>query len=199
MRAIKRGNWLLPLGALLSAGCASTPEVRNLAERTGTFVTSLEQGTGEFIAAQNRLNANSEAILGSLAGRAATMRMQVAQQRLASTDAGHQALLQSQSLATSVTAADVVASLHPPAVARPASIKAEGTEGYAKAAKALVEAGTKPTTPAVIAGLVTYAEAVRDSHAKLVEDAKKSADSAGADTATAAGNAIQSGATATPR
>lgn len=198
MRAMKRGSWLLPLGALLSTGCASTPEVRSLAEQTGTFVTSLEQGTGEFIAAQNRLNANNEAILRSLADRAATMRMQVAQQRLASTDAGHQALLKSQALATSVTGADVVASLHPPAAARPVSIKAEGTEGYGQAAKALVEASTKPTMTSVIAGLVTYAEAVRDSHAKLVEDAKKSTDSAGADATAAASNAIQAGAAATP-
>lgn len=195
MSAIRCTRWMLPVTVLL-AGCASTPQVRNLAERTGTFVTSLDQGTTGFVAAQNHLNANNEATLRSLAGRAAMLRRQVAQQRLASTDAGHRDLLQSQSLATSVTAADVVAGLLPAPAVRPASVKFEGGEGYGKAAKALVDVGAKPTTATVIAGLISYAEAVRDSHAKLIEDAKASATAAAAQTAVAAQAAGQAGAAA---
>lgn len=192
MSAIKCAKWMLPLTALL-AGCASTPQVRTLAERTGTFVTSLEQGTTGFVTAQNHLNANNEATLRSLGGQATALRMQVAQQRLASTDAGHRDLLQSQALATSVTAADIVASLQPPPAVRPATVKFEGGEGYGKATKALVDVGTKPTAAAVIAGLISYAEAVRDSHAALLEDAKDSAASAGAQTVATAQNAAAAG------
>lgn len=192
MSRIKTAGWLLPIAAML-AGCASTPQMRNLAERTGTFVTSLDQGTGSFVAAQNHLNANNEAVLRSLAGHAATLRMQVAQQRLASTDAGHRNLLDSQALATSVTAADIVAGLAPPPAVRPATVKFEGGEGYGKAAKALVDVGTKPTTAAAIAGLITYAEAVRDAHAKLIDDAKKSAAAAGAETVNTAVTAADAG------
>jgi hypothetical protein len=185
------------LAALLAGGCASTPEVRNLAARTGVFVTSMQGGTSDFIAAQNRLNAGNEVQLRTLERRAETLRARVGRQRIASTRAGATDLLRTQEAATATTGAEVIARLHP-RLTEPATVSFDGDEGYGKAAQGLVEVGAKPSTLALLRSLVTYSGAVRDAHSELVEKAKKSATESAAETADAATDALAEGAAAVP-
>lgn len=180
-------TWLLPLAAT-AGGCASTPEVRNLSDRTGLYVTSLREGTAEFVAAQNRLNAQNEAHLQRLSARAAVAGAQVARQRLAWTSGDQKAVLEAQKLASNVGAADVVAALKPRSV-QPATVSFAGGKGYSEAAEALTEVGAKPSTLAVLRGLVAYATQVRSSYEELQAEATEAAGEAAeaaetADTAT---------------
>lgn len=195
MATIMNARSSIALAALLASGCASTPEVRNLAGRTGVFVTSIQVGTADFIAAQNRLNAGNEEHVRTLARRADTLRVRVAQQRIASTRAGATGLLRTQETASATTGADVVAMLQP-AVSEAATVPFEGDEGYGKAAEALVQVGNKPSTLALLRSLVTYAGAVREAHAELVEKAKASAAETAAETADASAQAVTGGAAA---
>lgn len=168
------------------SGCASTPEVRTLADQTGVFVTSLSEGTGEFVAAQNRLNSENEEHLQVLGAHAAAARSQVARQRLAWTGAGEATLISTQDAATRPTAEEVVARLSRRDL-EPTRIAGEAEEGYAKAAKALAEVGAKPKLEAVLLGLVDYAADVRTSYESLHEEAVK----ASAEAADAAGDATE--------
>jgi hypothetical protein len=181
--------------ALLAAGCASTPEVRNLAARTGVFVTSMERGTDDFMAAQNRLNAENEQHLRTLAARGDALKARAAQQRIASTRAGATTLLESRSAATSVTGADIIAQVHPREI-QPAAISFE-SDGYGKAASGLVEIGRKPGAMALLRSLAAFGgTVVGDVHAGLVEKAKNSAAATAGETAAAAGQAVTAGAAA---
>lgn len=185
----------LPIAILLASGCANTPEIRDLAERTGVFVTSLDEETSDFLDAQNRLNAENEEHLSILERHAGRLKARVAQQQLASTRAGATTALATQAAATAVTAEQVVAQLDPTA-SEPAIIAFEGSAGYQKASKALVEIGTEPSLTELLTGLLAFAGAVRDAHADLVAKAKEDAAAAGAGTAEATAEAIGGGAAA---
>jgi hypothetical protein len=176
---MKRINlaWAITLAAA-TGGCASTTEVRNLSDGTGVYVTSLRNGTDEFVAAQSRLNAENELHLQSLEARAAEAEGQVARQRLAWTSGARQSALDTQKLASNVTAADVVAELKPRSV-EPAKVSFAGGKGYSDAVEALSQVSAKPSTLAVLRGLVTYAMEVRTSY----EDIQKKATDASAGTA----------------
>lgn len=183
--------WLLfPLTAM-AAGCASTPEVRTLSDRTGRHVTALREGTAEFVAAQNRLNAENESHLQQLAASASAARARVARQRLAWTKGGQTDILDTQAMASSVTAADVVAQLQPSSV-QPATVSFAGGKGYADAAEALTKIGTKPTAKAVLLGLAQYANEVRASHEALQEEAAKDSEATAKQTADADNAAMTS-------
>ena len=161
----------------LVAGCASTPEVRTLADQTGRYVSTLREGTAEFVAAQNRLNTENESRLHRIAAGAAAARAQVARQRLAWTSGAQRAVLETQALASSATAEDVVARLQP-RTTQPATVNFAGGKGYSEAAEALVQVETKPDMLAVLRGLAGYAQQVRDSYAKLQEEAAAADDAA---------------------
>jgi hypothetical protein len=195
MAMIRRGRPVLALVALLAGGCASTPEVRDLAARTGVFVTSMDDGTAEFIAAQNRLNSENEEHLRTLGRRGETLKARVALQRLASTRAGATTLLETQAAATSVTGAAVVAQLHPQQ-SQPAAVSFPGGAGYGKAAEALAEIGTKPTALALLRSLVANAGPVREVLSELLEKAKKSGTDTAGETAATAAQAVTAGAAA---
>ncbi len=172
--------WLLPLMAA-GGGCASTPEVRNLSDKTGLYVTSLREGTAEFVAAQSRLNAQNEAHLQRLSAKAAAAGAQVQRQRLAWTSGQERAALDAQKLASNVTAADVVAALKPSTV-QPATVTFAGGKGYSDAAEALSEVSAKPSTLAVLRGLVAHALDIRGS----LEELGKETNQANTDTPAAA-------------
>lgn len=174
MTTVGLGKLWLAAAMLLVGGCASTPEVRNLADRTGVFVTSLDKGTADFAAAQTSLNAANEHRLRRLGLHADALRARVAQQRLAWTRAGATDSLRTQE-ATSIPATAIVAALKPAAVIEPSVVQFDGQASYGDAAEALVAIGTKPDAAAVLAGLISYGVAVRDAHADLLEQAKESA------------------------
>lgn len=188
--------WIIPLAAA-TGGCASTPEVRTLSDKTGTYVTSLREGTAEFVADQNRLNAQNEAHLQRLEAKAALTAAQVARQRLAWTKGDRRGALETQELASSVSAADVVAELKPRTV-QPATVSFAGGKGYSDAAEALTGVSAKPSTLAILRGLASYASQVRTSYEDLRKEASEASEQAGSAAGVAAAAAENPGVPVTP-
>lgn len=170
---------MAPALLLFTAGCASTPEVRSLAASTGTYVTSLNEGTRDFVDAQSRLNRENEDRLQSYHGFAATNRSEVSGQVLAWEDSGDRRRLASFQRATAPDAATVVDSLKQ-VVAQPAALKFDGSQGYSNAAAALAEISKRPSLLASLRGLLVFGKEVVNSYEDLSKKAKEETDKAGA-------------------
>ena len=167
---------LILSAALLSAGCASTPQVRDLADRTGLFVTSLQGGTGEFVELQSRLNAGNAARLDRLVALGSPDRANARQQRVAWTDAGNMTRLATHDAASEVSAEEIVAGLELNATtaARPT---APALEGYGKSLKALADVSTKPKSTLALRELLEFGREVYGKYGELQEKADKAAES----------------------
>lgn len=167
---------LLPAASVL-AGCASTPRVRDLASSTGVYVQSLDSGTNDFVAAQNRLNASNQVRLQLLDQRSEGFRTETRQQRFAWIDAGDRQRLSSLDSVTTRTPEAIVADLR----AKPlqsASVRATASEGYNATAEALAKVATKPKPLLVLGEFVQFAQAVNESYDKLKKAAEESTDAA---------------------
>lgn len=182
------------LASLPLAACASTPEVRSLATRTGVFVQSLNSGTADFVERQNRLNVQNEARLERLALNGGRDRTDVRRQRLVWANQGQTLSVATQDRLLAVTANDIVAGLAP--VQRQAATRiANGSaSGYAAALAALVEASTVPNPAAFLTEMIEFGQEVRDELGRLRDKAADDADSTetvAASSDTAASNAAK--------
>lgn len=169
----------LPLIALpILCACASNAEYRTLASSTGVMVESLKVGTSDFVAHQNALNVeNAERLDRTMvyAGRAETVSRQ---QVLSWTATGDEVALARYTLATSIDADDVVASLKSRA-SRAAPLDDAGAgEVYGKASEALGKLSARPKGLQILGGLLAYADAVNTSYDDLKEEAAEDADEA---------------------
>jgi hypothetical protein len=170
--------------AISAGGCASTPAVRTLAEQTGVYVTSLREGTANFVAAQNRLNAGNEIHLQRLAADAAEFRAQADRQRMAWTSAGNAKALETEQAVAAVGADEVVGQLQSRAL-KPAIIGSESGKAYGEATDALVEIGTKPDIASILAGLAQYASDIQQSYDELRKESDEDAAATSESTAAA--------------
>lgn len=179
---------LLPAANVL-AGCASTPRVRDLASTTGVYVQSLDSGTNDFIAAQNRLNASNQARLQLLDQRSEGFRTETRQQRFAWIDAGDRLRLSSLDSVTTRTPEAIVADLHAKPL-QPASVRSAAGDAYGATAEALAKVATKPKPLLVLGEFVQFARAVNEGYDKLKKDAEKSTDDAAGDATKVDGAAL---------
>lgn len=163
-------NHILTAGLLALAGCASTPAVRDLSDRTGVFVTSLNTGTAEFIETQERLNAANETRLDELGRAGLDGRAGPRQQQLAWRDAGEARRLATADAATSTTPEQIVTSLSRPASA-PARIPADVLGGYSKTLQSLAAVSAKPKAGAAVQEIVAFGGQVHDQYVALREAA----------------------------
>ena len=186
----------IPLIVLLASGCASTPEVRGLADKTGLFVTSVNAGTAEFIESQNRLNQANAARLDRLVLTASPDRSNVRQHRLAWTDAGQSDRLALLESATARDADDIVAGL---TVKRTSAARVAGgaAEGYAKSLKSLAETAAKPKASAALRELLAFGQDVYTKYGELKKEAQDAAESTEQEAA-AVDSQTQASATAVP-
>ena len=177
MKAICLRTFSLLLASLPLCACASTPAVRSLASNTGVFVQSLNDGTSDFVDAQNRLNAQNEARLVRFDGYGARSRTQVRQQRLVWTDMGSRSRLATRDLATGISATNILADMT--VVDRqPTQVENRTTAGYRATLAALAEASTTPRPSSMIGELLGFAQQVQESYDKLREDAAAAASTA---------------------
>jgi hypothetical protein len=178
---------------LLLGACANSAAYRDLASNTGLVVATLESGTAEFIAGQNRLNATNAARLDALAADAAAPALAARRQNLAWTAADDTRRLAAFELATEPGAADIVAGLNTRATRFPAVASGTTADDYKAAREALVTLSTQPSRGNGLAGLLAFATEVRSNLNTLREEAAAAA--AEAETAaTAADAAAQSSA-----
>lgn len=179
------------------SACASTPQVRGLADKTGVFVSSLQSGTSGFIEKQNRLNALNAQRLDKLAADGNQDRANVRQQRLAWTDAGDTTRLATHDAANRRTAEVIVGSLETKATAS-ARLGSGPAEAYAATQKALAEVATKPKTGVALRELITFGQAIFEKYNELEEAAKEDAESTD-EAAEAADASAAAGAATTPK
>jgi len=158
--------------AFLCAGCASTPEVRGLADKTGHFVSSLQSGTNDFIESQNRLNGQNAARLDHLVALQSPARAAVRQQRLAWTDAGDRVRLSMEDAAIARSAEDIIAGLETKATSSPEV----SAPSYEKTLKALADVAAKPKATVALRELIGFGQEVYAKYGELQEKAKKDAE-----------------------
>lgn len=171
---------ILSLPVLL-AGCASTPAVRSLASGTGQYVQSLQDGTSDVIAAQNRLNRLNEQRLTSLELASERARTGVRQQQLVWSADGSAGALAAYARATAPSAEMIVSGLRISAVS-PAQVGMPAAAGYQKTIKALAEVRTKPKSFDTLMELLVFGQAVKAKYDELqkevASDTDKAADAA---------------------
>jgi len=162
----------LPLASL--GGCASTGDVRGLADRTGVFVTSLHQGTSDFLDRQNELNADNAARLDQLVATGAPHIAAVRQQHVAWQDAGDETRLKTFDAASARSADEIVAGLASRSIT-PTRISASALAGYASASDALARVASKPKPFAAMRELAEFGQSIMDEYGKLKDAAAKDA------------------------
>lgn len=173
-------------GLLFLGACANSTTFRNLADKTGLVVTTLESGTAEFIADQNRLNAANAARLDVFAAQAAAPSLLANRQTLAWTAAGDILRASAFETATQPSAADILASLNTRATRFPPVSAGAAADDYYKAAReALVVLSTRPSRGDGLAALLGFATEVRTNLDTLREEAAAAATAAATATATA--------------
>ena len=174
----------LLLVSLPLCACASTPAVRMLADNTGAFVQSLNDGTAHFVESQNWLNTQNEARLVRFDGYGTRSRARVRQQRLTWTDMGSQSRLATHDLATGVAATEIVAGMT--VVERqPARVENGTGDGYRAALTALADVSAPPRPLTAFGELFDFAQQVQQSYNKLRDDAAAAASATAAAAAAA--------------
>lgn len=166
---------LWPLAAVSLSACAWTPEVRDLADNTGVFVSSLETGTGEFVANQSRLNARNAQRLDQLFALGSAERASMRQQRLAWTDSGDGVRLATHDAATEITAERIIEGLELKATAPP-ELGPGAVEAYGKSRKALAAIMAGPKPGAELIELITIGQQVYGKYGELDKAAKADAE-----------------------
>lgn len=179
------------------SACASTPQVRGLADKTGVFVSSLQSGMSEFIENQNRLNALNAQRLDQLVANGSQDRANVRQQRLAWTDAGDGTRLANHDAATRRTAEQIVDGVETKVTAS-ARLGSGPAEAYAATQKALAEVAAKPKTGVAMRELIAFGQEIFDKYNELEESAKKDGENTNGDGAAADASAA-AGAAKTPK
>lgn len=178
---------LLVLPAL--AGCASNREYRGLASSTGVIVETLKTGTGEFIADQNALNVENAERLDRMMVYAGRAEMASSRQVMSWTATGDAAAIATYGSATKVDA-DAIVALMKSKASRAAPLDDAGAgDAYDKASEALGKLSAKPTGLHVLAGLLAYADAIKNSYDDLKEKAAEDAKATAEATADADGSA----------
>ena len=162
---------------LMLSGCASTPAVRGLAGGTGQFVQSLQDGTSEVIAAQNRMNRVNEQRLESLELAGERARTGVRQQRLVWSGDGSGDALAAYDRATAPSAEVIVAGLNRSIVA-PAQVANPAAAGYQKTLKSLADVRTKPNGLNAFRELLVFGQAVKAKYDELQQEAATDTDKA---------------------
>lgn len=189
---------ILLVGALaLLGGCASTTTVRGLADKTGTFVSSLSAGTSDFLENQNRLNAENAQRLDKMVTDGSADRANVRQQRLAWVDSGDTARIATYDAATARLAEDIIAGMDVKAMA-PLTVSATALVGYSATQKALADVAAKPKPGVALRELITFGSDVASTYGDLKDKATKAAEASQTAATTADANAATSAAT-TPK
>lgn len=165
----------LALALPLLAGCASNKEYRALASSTGVYVENLKQGTNEFIAQQNALNAENASRLDRLAGERESAALTARGQAIAWTHAKDAPALAAYQAATTLPAETIVAQMGSAATRAPALEDAGAGDAYDKASEALAKLAAKPSDIDTLLGLLAYADAVNTAYSDLKDEAKEDA------------------------
>jgi hypothetical protein len=165
-------------GFLALGGCASTPEVRSLAEQSGRYVQSLSDGGDSFIAESNQLNAQDESRLQQMASDTAWLNTQAREQHLAWFDAGDTTRVQDFDQAVSVSADQIVSGMTPVAPTPVSIPPVKG--GYDASIKAMAAVSKKPKSWDQLKELYNFGASVRDAYANLKDAAKQAAADAAA-------------------
>ena len=166
----------LSVATLGLAACASTPQVRGLANNTGTFVSSLQIGTEQFIKNQNQHNALNAERLNQFVANGSQDRANVRQQQLAWTGAGDTIRLATYDAATRHTAEEIISEITAQTrVQAPAFAPLDSTPigGYEATKKALAEVATKPKASLAQREFIIFGSVIFDTMNTLSETAKK--------------------------
>lgn len=170
-----RHAYIILLALPVLGGCASNRDYRGLASSTGVMVETLKTGTSEFIADQNALNVENADRLDRMMAYAGRAEMASSRQVMSWTATGDAAALATYGSATKVDADAIVASMKSKA-SRAAPLDDAGAgDAYDKASEALGKLSAKPTGLHVLAGLLAYADAVKNSYDDLKEEAAEDA------------------------
>ncbi len=143
----------LALRSAAPGGCASNKEYRALASSTGVYVENLKQGTNEFIAQQNALNAENASRLDRLAGERESAALAARGQAIAWTHAKDAPALATYQAATALPAEAIVAQMSGAATRAPALEDAGAADAYGKASEALAKLAAKPSDMDALLGL----------------------------------------------
>jgi len=165
-------------------GCANSPQVRALADSTGVYVSSLNEGTADFVERQSRLNSENEQHLKSFGAFTEANHSDIVRQHLAWADAGQQHRIDAFGRAAEVNAGAVVGRLDETSV-KPAQLSFSGAGGYGEAASALSEISKGTTLLQAIKGLIEFGGEIVSSYQELDKAAAKTSEKSAADARTA--------------
>jgi len=172
-----------------SAGCAYTRDVKSLSDASGVYVSSLDEGTKEFVEAQALLNRENEAHLQTFRAFTESNEAEIVQQHLAWSDAGDARRIDSFGRAASVSAKDVAAGLQETTV-KPVDLSFKGGGGYGDASASLGEISKGPTLLQALEGLFDYGGQVVSAYEDLHKAAADKSSKSKADTTNADNQAL---------